>query len=71
MTDKQQFTVSMTFEGSGKADDDVVITKCVIADDEASALNMALMLVKSENAEINCMKIWEWSIQGEYLRELC
>ena len=57
------FRVTMFVELDGPAESDLQIKKSVQANDEIAALEEARHLVKSENPDVNAVKIWAWSIE--------
>jgi hypothetical protein len=62
MKNLNKYRVIMTIEGEGKAEDDKQIEKTITASTPEEALTKGRNLVKTENPELNYMKIWAWSI---------
>jgi hypothetical protein len=61
MSEQKKYKVTMSIEGEGKFENDETIDKKVFADDKFSSITEAMKLVRTENPEINHMKIWAWS----------
>ena len=61
-----KFHVMMKIESNGTTEDDPQIEKDVIASTPNQALEKAVELVKTENPELNYMKIWFWCIERRY-----
>jgi hypothetical protein len=66
MHDLKKFRVMMKIEVNGPAEDDPEVEKDVMALTPNDALDKARELVKTENPELNYMKIWFWSIERRY-----
>ena len=62
-----KFVVAMWIEGNGAPEDDSQIIKEVEADNPELALEAARSKVRSENPEINHMKIWFWTVRRLYV----
>lgn len=56
----------MTIEADGPTEDDPEITKVVMASTPEGALSNARDLVRTENPELNHMKIYFWAIEQRY-----
>jgi len=66
MEEIKKFRVMMKIEIDGPAKDDPEVTKEVMAMTPNEALDKARDLVKTENPELNYMKIWFWSIERRH-----
>jgi hypothetical protein len=66
MADQNKYRVTMTIEGEGETKNDAEIKKIVTASTPEEALTKARQLVKSENPELNYMKIYFWAIEQRY-----
>ncbi len=56
----------MKIETEGGVDSDPEITKLVEASSPKDALDKAISLLKTENPDINHMKVWAWTIEKKY-----
>ena len=61
MSEQKKYKVTMSVEGEGESENDETIDKNVFADDKFSSIIAAMKLVRTENPEINHIKIWAWS----------
>lgn len=63
---ENKYLVTMTIESDGDAKDDPEIKKSVMALTPEEALTKSRQLVKTENPELNYLKIYFWSIEQRY-----
>ena len=62
----KNYEVTMWVESDGEPEDDPKVTKIVEASDKHAALEVARILVRDENPELNYRKIWAWAIRRVY-----
>ena len=62
----KKYEVTMWVESGREPEDDPKVSKFVSAADKHAALEMARILVRDENPELNYRKIWAWIIRRIY-----
>jgi hypothetical protein len=62
----KKFLVKLRVEVDGNVEHDVLIEKMVHAQDKNAAVDTAIELVRTENAEINHLKIYSWQTEQRY-----
>jgi hypothetical protein len=62
----KKFLVKMRVEVDENVEHDILIEKLVHAPDKSDAVNSARELVRTENTEINHLKIYSWQTEQRY-----